>query len=304
MSKESALATVAAPAAPAATESPVTNPAVPQPDAARFAALARKEAQIVRDRETFKKEQAAHVEEKARVQAVLKKAQEFEDLRKTDRIGALKAIGLTDNDIFELLADQEPPKQATPEERAAKAAETAVEAKIKAFQDGEKKKQEQAEQDRDKKIVANFKSEMGNFIEKNKDTYEFCAFHGDAAQEMAYEIVVEGLRSSNGEELIDMKEAIEMVEQYYEEQDEAMSALKKRQAKNAPAPEPVNAGPVRSRTVTPGDPNYRQAPTIQRTRTLSNDARPNAAAVAPKNETRDQKRERLISQIRTHGLRK
>lgn len=300
MSKESALATVTAPAS--LPPEAIQNPEVPQPDAARFAALARKEAQIVRDRETFKKEQETFASEREKVRAIAKRAQDFETLRQTDAIAALKSIGFNETEIFNYMAAQEPKPELTIEERAKQAAEAAAEAKFKAWQEAEAKKLETQQGQRDKQIVEGFRAEMSKFIETNQEKFEYCAFHGKAAEDLAYEIVVQGLRDSNGEDLIDFKEAIQMTEDFYEEQDQAMSTLKKRQPKDQPAAAP--AAPQRTRTVTSGDPNYKPVPPITRTRTLSNDSRPTAASSAPRAETREQKRERLISLIAANGLRK
>lgn len=310
MSKESAIATVtAAPpvaqipegAPPAAN--PAADPAIPQSDAARFAALARKEAQNVKDREAFKKEVEAHQAEKTKIQAIQKQVQDFEALRATDPVAALKSIGFSETDIFNYMAAQEAKPEPTSEEKAVKAAEAAADARIKAFQDAEAKKAADAQTARDAQMVNGYKSEISKFVEANKDTFEYCAFHGKPAEDLAYEIIVEGLRESKGTELIDYKEALQMVEDFYEEQDKAMSTLKKRQPKDAPVAQDP-ATPVRTRTVTSGDPNYKPPTAITRTRTLTNDTGVTSGSKIPKNETHDQKRERLIAQIKATGLRK
>lgn len=314
MSKESAIAAAQAQPTPASAQpaAPAPPAAPPQSDAARFAALALKESQNVKEREAIKKEREAFLAEKTALEAerpkvnqVLETAKKFEELRKTDRIAALKALGFSETDIFELVSNLEPPKEPTPEEKAAKAAEAAADAKIKAFQDAEAKKAEEAQKARDSQIVNGYKSEIAKFVEANKEKFEYCAFYGQPALDLAYETIVAGLRESKGEDLIDFKEAIQMVEDFYEEQDKAMSAIKKRQPAEA-APEAPKA-PERTRTITQGDPNHKTLPTITRTRTLSNADRiagDQARATAPRNETREQKRERLINQIKTNGLRK
>ena len=110
MSKESALATATATAAPApAPTAPPASPETPATasapsDAARFAALAKKEAQIVKDRESFKREQEAFTAQRTRVEEVLKKAQQFEELKGKDQIAALKAVGFSETEIFNLFA--------------------------------------------------------------------------------------------------------------------------------------------------------------------------------------------------------
>lgn len=303
MSKESALASIQQPAAPIAPQE-TPEPAPPaQPDAARFASIARKEAEVVRRQEQYKKDLEAFNADKEKVRGILTKAETFEELRKTDPVAALKHLGYSDTDIFNMLANQDPPKEPTPEDKTAKL----VQDEIQKFKDDEAKKAKDERDKNDKATIDEYKGSISKFLETNKDKLEYCAFFGEQASDLAYEIILAGLKESKGEELIPVNEAFDMAESFYEEQDKNMTTkLKKRQAAEAPAPDaPVDPTKDRTRTVTPADPNYKQPPVITRTRTISNAATASTASTAaPRNETREQKRERLINQIKTNGLRK
>lgn len=284
---------------------PAPDPA-PQPDAARFAAIARREAALNKEREALKRERDEFMSNRGKAEPWLKKAEAFEAARAQKKnLDALRALGYDDTDIFNMLADLPAPQEASAEEKAAKAASDAAEAKIKAFQDDQDKKASEAQKKRDESLINAHKGEISKFLESNQEKFEYCAHFGKEAEAQAYEIIVEGLRESKGEDLISIEEALQMTEDYLEERDKAMSSIKKRQPKESPAAEETAATPERTRTLSTADPNYKPAPTITRTRTLSNDARATAAAAgAPKNETREQKKERLKALIMANGLRK
>jgi hypothetical protein len=311
MSKDAAMALVTQPvttpeivttATSEQAPSPVTNPEIPQADAARFAAIARKEAMFQKEREAFKREHEAYLKEKEQVKGVLDKAKKFEELRSTDGVAALKEVGFSETDIFNLFASLEPKKELTSEEKTIAEAKAAAAAEIKAFKEEAAKKESEAAAARDKQLIDGLKSGIGDFIKANPEEYRYCSYYGEPAVEQAYEIIKAGLASSNGEDLIDFKEAVKMAEEYFQEKDLEMEKIRKRPQPEQPTETPKT--PERSRTVTPGDPRYQQNPTITRTRTLSNDARVTGTNTVPKNETRDQKKERLINMIKSAGLRK
>lgn len=319
MSRESALASAAVLPTPSTEQPPVAavTPALGgetaasdagvqplQGDAARFAALARKEAQLVRERDAFKKDQEAYKAKEEKLTPWLKRAQEYEERRaKGELLQAFQALGFSETDLFNIMANLEPPKELSLEERAIKAAEAAADKKIKSAEEAQAKRAVEDDAKRDAALITGLKTELSKYLDENKEKLEYSAFHGKVAEDLAYNIIVEGLRESEGKDLITAQEALQMAEDFYEERDKAMSTLKKRQPKD-PDPVPAAAAPQRTRTVTAGDPTYKQPPVVTRTRTLSNDARVTSASTVPKNETRDQKRERLIAQIKANGLRK
>lgn len=307
MGKESALAALTGTPAPV-TQNPTptttsdTNPSVTaQPNTSdAFAQLSRKEAERVKKEQIFKQERDAFQKEKAEAQSIIQKDQQFEELRKRDVVQALKLKGFSEQDIFNYLAENQP-VELTPEQKAAKAAEAAAEAKIKAWEEKQTKDKADERAKVDAGLITGFKGTIAKTIEIDKDKYEYCAHYGPIAQDLVYETVLASIRDSQGKDIMSAKEAIELVEQYYEDEDKAMSTIKKRSPSPQPAQEPTKTT-ERTRTVTDvrGDP---VAPTITKTRTLSNGAVATAAsAMRNRTETKDQKRERLINALREGKL--
>ena len=272
-------------------------------DSARFAAIARKEAQLVRDREAFKAEQAAILKEKEAARAVLDKSKRFEELRGKDGIAALKEMGYSETDIFNMFASLGPKTEPTAEQKIVADAKAAAEAEIRAFKEEAAKKEAEATAARDKQLISGLRTGISEFIKANPEEYRYCAYYGEQATEQAYEIIKAGLEASKGEDLIDFKEAVKMAEDFFQERDNDMEKIRKRAAAPAEVP-PTKTAPARTRTVTAGDPRYQQATTITRTRTLTNDARVTGTQQIPRAETREQKKERLVAQIKANGLRK
>jgi hypothetical protein len=290
--------------APAPTTPPVTNTEIPQPDAARFAAIARKEAELVKRQQDFKREMEAHNAEKEKVRTVLTKAQEFEALRAKDPVAALKGLGFSETEIFNFMAAQPERKDPTPEERAAQIAREEAEKLIKARDEAAAKTAKEAAEARDKALISDLKTETGKYIETNAEALPYCAYFGPIAIEQAYENIKANLDPKIGDgTLLTVKEALELAEQHYKEQDEDMSTKVRKPKPTEAAPEQA-AGPTRTRTVTQGDPSYKPTETITRNRTISNNTGVTSAASIPRKETHDQKKARLAEMIRTNGIRK
>lgn len=133
MSKEAALAAVTATIGPTETTPTATPSAttgtVPE-------SLAKKEAEIVRQRMELKKQQEEWAPRQKKAEEILKIGEEFETLRKTDPFAAFRRIGFSETEIFNFLAASET-KEPTAEEKAIAAATAAADAKIKAFEDAQ-----------------------------------------------------------------------------------------------------------------------------------------------------------------------
>lgn len=296
MSKEAALAAATGgnppppPMAPA-VETQVETP--PQPQALKsdqFAREARQEAERVRKMEALNKERAEFDAEKKQAQEALKIARQFEETRKSDPVAALKLIGFTEAEIINWMAAQET-EELTPDQVAKKTAQEIIDAKFKERDELEAKRQKEIAVQRDNQIISGFRSDISKVIESDKTKYEYCAWHGPAAEELIYETVFEIVKQSKGTEIITAEEAAQMVENYYEEQDKAMSKLKKRIPVQAAPPAPPKQ-PERTRTVTPP----------RSSRTLTNQATVTSASVAKAStrfESKSEKRERLIEALRS-----
>ena len=297
MSKESAMqmltSTSPAPAAPAPAGSPglqsapapaaegAAPAANPQPalESTRFAQLAKKEAELQKQREAFKAEQTQFMTERQKIVEIQKQLNGFNELKMKDPVAALKQMGFSETDLFNFIAAQE--DKSTPEEKAAKAAQN----EIQKFKDEQAKAAQEAQEAKNKQVLGQFRKNIAETITNDPEKYEYCNHYGPIAEELIYETVTAVLESDK--ELISVAEAAAMVEQYYEEEDKAMSSLKKRQPK-APATE---AAPAPEAALKP-----QVSPRPSAGRTLSSKATASVASTvtAPRNETPDQKKARLI----------
>jgi hypothetical protein len=281
-------------------ETPST-PSTPEPElkSTPFSRLAQQEAELVRRKQEFARERDQVNSEREKLLQVKKTYDEYLQAKQKDPIQALKMLGFTETDIINYLADQAPVEE-TPEQKAAKAGEAAAEAKIKAFEETQRKKGLEEQERADRALVDTYMSSVGQTLTANKDKFEYCNYFGDQAKEQIYE-TVKAVIALEGEAITPM-EAAEMVEAYYEETDKEMSTtIKKRQPKEpTPAPETPDVI-TRTRTVTPGFPNEPQPnPVIQKSRTLHQAATSTmASARLNRNETKEQKRERLIEALRS-----
>lgn len=300
MSKESALAMMSGTPAPTPSPTPVESsaPANPAPalNSTPFNHLAKKEAEFVRRRQEFKKEQESVAAEKLKLKEYGDQINRYNEMFKTDKLGALKMLGYSETDIVNFLADKPEP---TPEERAAQAASEAAQAKIKEFEDNQAKRQTEELAKRDQSLIQGYKNDLANVVKTDPAKFEYCAHYGPVAEDLMYETTLAVLKESNGKDVLTPQEVAEMVENYYEEQDKLMSSFKKR-LPAAPAQTTETPAPERTRTVTPGDPTAPQPkPAITKSRTLHSGATSTIASTRLKmNETRDEKRERLMNKLR------
>lgn len=299
MSKESAMTALTGQGAPTVSSlaSGVVDPAGASAPAApsksesdRFAHLAKREALLVnRDRELKDRE--------AKAKDLLAKGDLFEETRKKDPIAALKLIGFTETDILNYLAEQDVKPDPTSEEKAAAAAKKATEDTLKAYQDGEAKKQAEAQKAKDDQSIKDFRGDMSKAIEANKEKYEFCALYPEAAEDLAFTFISQVIIDSKGKDIPTIKEALEVTEQYYIDDDNKRKGLKSRQPKEEAFDMAKNE--TRTSKVTPGHPNAPQPkPNIQGTRTLSNNSGPTMASSAGKKESPSEKRARLENVLR------
>lgn len=284
MSKETAMALVAPVAnvpAPSTQENPV-NPATttttpPESDSTRFAHLAKKEAEIVKDRLAFKKEQEALALEKIGWNEGINRIQEFEKLKQTDKIAAIKALGFDDTDIFNYFAAakeqaEDPIVQAT---RIAKEEAQAVRDEIKAAQD-------KATQEQNERIISRAKGDITETIKTEAEKFEYCNFYGALAEEQVFELIKTAAMNDSP---ISIQEAIESVEDFYEKQAEGMRGLKKMTPKEAASAAKEAIVEVQETKAAPS-------------KTITNNVTQTVASNIQRKETREEKRERLIEQLR------
>lgn len=282
MSKESAMNLISSTPTPAAAvvsipEGVVAPVALEQPlESTRFAALAKKEAQVVKDRE-------ANKAERAKVDQIVKMAQEFEDMRKADPIAALKKLGFNETEIFNFMAAEN-----KPEPTADDKARLIAQEELKKYQDQQLTQQQKAQAEKDTAIIQQYKKNITDTLKTNADKMKANAHFGPVAEEMAYMMAEEAVKG--GQDAPSPQEALELVEEYYKWQYEDM---KKFYEPIAPVVEPEESvQPTRTRVVTP--PIQQPAPAPK---TLTNKVTTTLASTVKKPETRSEKRERLMRQL-------
>ncbi len=272
-------------------QSPDATPAPPKQDldSDRFARLAAREAKLQADREALKTDQQKAYEEKAKLKEVQDKLQAYYDLKKTDPIAALKSLDFSDEDIFNAFSNAADKKEPTAEEKAA----ALVDEKFKSYEQKQLDAQAKLQADRDAKNIQMFKDGIGKAIEADAEKYEYSNFYGPIAQELVYETVLEIMKVEKDIAPHDaMKEAMDLVEELYEKEEVEMSKLKKR-SKLLAQPAVVEPTPVPTKE----SQKPKGIPTLNNKATASV-----ASQVKSAGESRSAKRERLINQIKTSGL--
>ncbi len=265
---------------------PVTPEKV-QLESDRFAKLAAREAALVKEREATKAEKLEFEKQKESLKKVQTDIAEFEELKKTDKIAALKKIGFSEEDIFNFMAGKEEPKEKTPAELASEAAQV----EVQKMRDELKTEAEKLEQARTDKAIKAYKAEITNQITKEAEKYEFCAHNGALAEEIIYETILGFMNDDKDLTPQDaLKEAIEAVEKMYETEYEQLKTLKKLQPKVIDVP--VEAAKEKPKPML----DHRKP-----TPTLTNKATPTIASQVPVKETKQQKRERLENALRNMG---
>lgn len=277
MSHESALA-AAAPTPVAPVEAPIEGAAPTEIESTRFAHLTKKETELQKQREEYKKEREALTAEKTKLTEVQKQLEAYEKAKTTDPVAALKLLGFSEKDVQAYMDALANP--GTPEEKARKA----VQDELQRFKDEQAKQEASVTEKRNAEAIASFKKDIGSVVASDKDKYEFCNYYGALAEELIYETVSAVLQESG--DLIPASEAADMVEQYYEEQAKAMKALKKLQAKEEVAEEKLVAKIPEATKSAP-------AKTLTAKTTATT-----ASTTITKKETSSEKRERLIKMLR------
>lgn len=280
MSKEAAMAIatgtpVIAEAPPITTQTPLASEPVSL-ESTRFAQFAKKEAQLVKEREAMKLERAKYDE-------VNKKVQAFEDKRKTDPVAALRDVGFSETEIFNFLAAETDAKEkaSNPEEIARRVAQE----ELKKRDDEQSKNAQTAQEKKNAEIIDTYKKSITDVIKNGADKFKANTHFGPVAEEMAFLVAEEAVKA--GDDAPSAQEAAEIVEEYYKMQYEDLKTLfePKVQAK-------VEAPVAQDKTKT-------LAPMLQhnKPKTITNQVVATTASTIQKKESRSEKRERLMRQL-------
>lgn len=249
----------------AAIEAAPVTPEVAPPEpprersSERFAALARKEAEVYRKQQAVRQQQAEIARQAEEVKA-------FQDLRRQaalNPVEALKALGLSYEQITEYMMNDNKP---TPSLEV-----VSLRQEIEDF-----KKQQQAERDaarrqaesmaakEQQQIIEQFREEVTDYVKQHSETYELTALY--SADNLVYQVIEEAFNQSG--KVLAIPEAAKMVEEHLEELAQQAQRTKKFAAKqsvaspqavaaNAPKPGPTlsnslsavaTASPQRPRT--------------------------------------------------------
>ena len=90
------------------------------------------------------------------------------------------------------------PVELTPEQKAAKAAEEATNARIKAFEDAQVKRDREAQDNADQSVIRGYRNSVSKAIKADPEKFEYCNYNGPVAEELIYETVLAVVTSSKG----------------------------------------------------------------------------------------------------------
>jgi len=205
--------------APAAEAAPAPVPEKPKERASdKFAALARKEAEVYRRQQAVKQQQA----EIARQAEEIRAFQEMKRQAVMNPVEALKQLGLTYEQVTEYLMNDNRP---TPSAEV-----MSLKQELDEF-----KRQQQSEQRRlleeqrsrmeaeHQQTVEQFRSEVSDYIAEHAETYELTALYGGAS--LVSDVIEEHFKQT--QKLMTTAEAAKLVEEHYEDLARKAQATKK-----------------------------------------------------------------------------
>lgn len=235
---------------PAVESSAPEKPAEPGKPAKvdpRFSALARKEAQLFREREQLKAERAAVEQARQQVAA-------FEQARQQARlnpVAALEALGLSPVDVNEFILNGNKPTpsaevQAVREELERYRAEQAEQAELAERAATERLAAERAA------VLDNFRRDATAYVEKNPDRYPLTTIHNGAT--LVPKIVEQHFAKT--QKLLTTAQAADLVEKHFERVADRVAKAREGRARpdtTKPVAAPSPAAPVAT-TPTPAQP--------------------------------------------------
>lgn len=228
------------PAAPTAEAKPADNTAEKPVEekkeelvAPKFAALARKERQLVQEREKFKMEQAQREAQWTAKEAEYAKREEklkaFESIK--NPVEALAYLGYSYEEATRTVLNNNKPTAEMEIERLRKE----LEAKDKAREEAERERQAQTlkeQEERAKKTIETWKSEVNSFIDSHSKEYELVSVN--QANDVVIATIEEHFRTTG--KILSNTEACDLVEKYLEDQLQKNVATQKWKAKVQPQP--------------------------------------------------------------------
>lgn len=267
-----------------------TNPDTVEPEnleSTRFSAIAKREAKLVKERQEYLAEKAKTEALQKELDAKIQPFRQFEELISKDKLAALKSLGFTDTDIFNLLSNLD-----AKEPTAAEIAEKAAKAQIDAYKKEQSEKEEKARVENDQRLIQRFKGNIAEIRMKEAEKFPHCAFRGELADAQVFQVVTQVLKDTK--EMLTLPEAMQIVEDYYREDFEELGIKFKPKPVEIPGdgnPPGVSQAEVKVM------PSPTPAPHSQPA-SLTSKARATSAAIVNRIENREQKRARLEAWLR------
>lgn len=212
-----------APATPVPKEGPKTlqeaikpkEQAKPQIGADRFAALAKKERALQKQMSELKAKEA--------------RISEFEKLKGTNPLEALKSLGYTYDQLTQFLLNGQQPTPDIQVKQVRDEIEALKQQQIKEKQESEARAKAAAEREYTE-TINDFNQEIKGFIKTNQSEYELTNMY--QGEEIIY-ATIEQYFTSTGK-IMSIKEAADLVEGYFEDQVKAAQKTKKFQGQTKP----------------------------------------------------------------------
>lgn len=244
----------------------------------RFAALARKEEQIVQkanqERQKLAEEKKLIEQEKAQIQPIRQRIQEEDSLWEINPLEVMKRHGWDYDKLTKLVLNGEKP---TADILAKQAAKKELEAYKKQQQEEKEKesntlaeKQKEEAKQRFEKTLAEYRQGTDDFIKEHAEKYELINFH--EATEVVLATIEEHYqrtKKAGKAEIMSRETACDLVEKFLEDKMDKAVALKKVSAKVSPKPAEANGqskppAPVQTRTQTTINNNMTTSATTNR----------------------------------------
>ncbi len=246
----------------------------------QLAIIKKREVKIFQEREQLKKDREEFAPIKTQALGLIEKAKTFEAKKaQGDIVGALEAIGLSHTEIINLMATEAEKKELSPQE--------IVQAELAKRDKADADKAAAAQAENDKRVIDGFKSKLPTTRTSEPDKFEYCNFYDAEADEIAFNLVKEAALDPDDPQVLTPQEAMEEVENFYYERDQAMSKLKKRNPA-APTTPAAPETPLKAEV----KPGMRGAQTPPRTP---------APPPAQRKESHEEKKARLAERLRNGG---
>lgn len=192
--------------------------------AAKFAAMSRRE-KALRQREKAVEARLAELEAKAKTPEIKTEDKGPIEYRlKKDPFGTLKELGLDYETLTRMALND---GKMTPElqmqvmrEELKRELDEKYGKELEGIKKSQQEKAEQEKKNREEAQLQTYKTNISDFVKTNKDTYELVAAEGDDATDLIYSTILEHYNTTleaNGEEgaeVLDVKEAADLVEGY------------------------------------------------------------------------------------------